>query len=88
MPTTPETGQTPIWSIVEGYGIWKNSKNKEAAWAFTKWGTMDPESLAISVLAAIPPTKDAATIINAYNWEKNDLNTQALIDSSSIIFSI
>ncbi|MDR2551655.1 MAG: sugar ABC transporter substrate-binding protein [Treponema sp.] len=81
MPTTGETGETPIWSIVQGYGIWRGSKNKEAAWAFTKWATTDPESLAICALAAVPPTKNAAEIVRAYNWEKKDLNTQALINS-------
>jgi len=68
MPTMRESGLTPVWSIVEGYGIWENSKNKDTAWEFIKWATTNPESLALASVAAIPPTHNAASIFTAYDF--------------------
>jgi multiple sugar transport system substrate-binding protein len=80
MPTMKESGLTPVWSIVEGYGIWEGSKNKDAAWDFIKWATTDSESLALASVAAIPPTHDAASIFTAYDFGA-PLNLQVFIDT-------
>jgi multiple sugar transport system substrate-binding protein len=80
MPTMKESGLTPVWSIVEGYGIWEGGKNKDAAWSFIKWATTDRESLALASVAAIPPTHDAASIFTAYDFGA-PLTLQVFIDT-------
>jgi multiple sugar transport system substrate-binding protein len=80
MPTMAESGLTPVWSIVEGYGIWEGSKNKDTAWEFIKWATTAPESLSLASVAAIPPTHDAASIFVAYDFGA-PLNLQVYIDT-------
>ncbi|GHV14128.1 sugar ABC transporter substrate-binding protein [Spirochaetia bacterium] len=80
MPTMTESGLTPVWSIVEGYGIWDGSKNKDTAWDFIKWATTDPESLTLASVAAIPPTHDAAKIFTAYDFG-TPLNLEVFINT-------
>jgi len=80
MPTEASTGLTPVWSIVEGYGIWKGSKNKDAAWDYIKWTTTDPASLKLSSIAAIPMTQDSMNFVLDQDFGKK-LNLQKFLDA-------
>jgi multiple sugar transport system substrate-binding protein len=82
MPTVAETGKAPTWYITEGYGISTQSKQKDAAWAFVKWVTTDPEALKLASNAAIPSTKDAATsFINSNKVGDKTLNLQPYLSA-------
>ena len=63
MPSSSVTGKVQLWSIVEGYGIWEGSNNKEAAWEYIKWATTDPAALKLSAIAAVPLAKDGAKLV-------------------------
>ncbi|MHB1007774.1 MAG: ABC transporter substrate-binding protein [Propionibacteriaceae bacterium] len=80
MPTEGSTGLTPVWSIVEGYGIWKNSKNQDAAWDYIKWATTDPASLKLSSIAAVPMTPDGMNLVLNQDFGKK-LNLQKFVDA-------
>lgn len=80
MPTEASTGLTPVWSIVEGYGIWQGSENQEAAWDYIKWATTDPASLELSAIAAIPMTPDGTDLVLEQDFGR-DLNLQAFVDA-------
>ena len=80
MPTTASTGLTPLWSIVEGYGIWEGSSNKEAAWEFIKWATTDPEALELSAIAAVPLTHNGSELLLKQDFGR-PLNLQKFVDA-------
>lgn len=80
MPTEASTGLTPVWSIVEGYGIWQGSENQEAAWDYIKWATTDPASLELSAIAAVPMTTDGMDLVLQQDFG-TELNLQAFVDA-------
>jgi multiple sugar transport system substrate-binding protein len=80
MPTEASSGLTPVWSIVEGYGIWQGSKQKDAAWDYIKWATTDPASLKLSSIAAIPMTPEGMNLVVGQDFGKK-LNLQKFVDA-------
>ncbi|GCE30306.1 sugar ABC transporter substrate-binding protein [Dictyobacter alpinus] len=74
MAKNPNYGITPIFTIkqpvitggVNSLAIYKNSKNKDAAWEFLKWATQTDPEISFAKFSDIPAEKKAFSQLNTY----------------------
>ncbi|WP_188114174.1 ABC transporter substrate-binding protein [Streptomyces apricus] len=88
-PTGPGGKRVQVSNPVDGLGIFKTSKNKEAAWKFIEFATAAAQNSKFNESAGqVPSNTDAAKAAWVAKAEPTKLAAQALTDGSTTIVQL
>ncbi|MDH6625367.1 multiple sugar transport system substrate-binding protein [Streptomyces sp. LBL] len=88
-PTGPGGKRVQVSNPVDGMGLFKNSKNKEAAWKFIEFATSRAENSKFNETAGqVPSNTDAAKDAWISKAEPTKLAADALTDGSTTIVQL